>query len=207
MDSISLPLVGLIAGSAAASGVRLYATIAVLGYLGNSGAVHLPPGLQVLTHPWVIAVAASLYLVEFIADKVPIVDSVWDAVHTFIRVPAGVLLGFSAFGQLPEPARVIAALVCGAITLSAHGLKSGARAAINTSPEPVTNGLASFAEEGFVAALLYLAIRHPLVSLVVAAVIIAAFLLAVRWVFRILRGFLRRLGSRTVPRTRVATPR
>lgn len=197
MDSISLPLVGLMVGSAVASGVRLYATIAVLGYLGSSGAVHLPPGLQVLTHPWVIAVAASLYLVEFVADKIPIVDSVWDVVHTFIRIPAGVLLGFSAFGELSEPTRLIAALVCGAITLSAHGLKSGARAAINTSPEPITNGLASFAEEGFVAGLLYLAIRHPLVSLVVAAGICAAFLFALSRVVRIVRGFLRRLRSQS----------
>jgi hypothetical protein len=196
MDSLSIPLVGLIAGSAVASGVRLYATIAVLGFLGRTGTLDLPPGLHALTHPVVIGVAAALYLVEFIADKIPVLDSVWDVVHTFIRVPAGVLLGFSAFGNLPEPVRMIAALVCGAITLSAHGLKSGARAAINTSPEPVTNALASITEEGFVATLLYLAIRHPVASLVVAAAIIAAFLLLLHWIVRILRGFLRRLGPR-----------
>ena len=118
----------------------------------------------------------------------------WDVVHTFIRIPAAALLGFSAFGELPEPARMIAALVCGAITLSAHGLKAGARVAINTSPEPVTNGLASFTEEGLVAAILYLAIKHPLASLAVAAGIFTAFLIAVRWVVRTLRGFLGRLG-------------
>jgi hypothetical protein len=92
MESISLPLVGLIAGSAAASGVRLYVTIAVLGYMGRLGVLDLPPGLRVLTHPWVILVAAGLYVVEFVADKIPIVDSLWDTVHTFIRVPAAALL-------------------------------------------------------------------------------------------------------------------
>lgn len=105
MDLISIPLVGLIAGSAVASGVRLHATIAVLGYLGRSGMLDLPLGLQVLTHPWVILTAAALYVVEFVADKIPIVDSVWDAVHTFIRVPAAVLLGLTALGGVPEPMR------------------------------------------------------------------------------------------------------
>src|SRR5512136_2226083 len=103
MESISLPLAGLIAGSAVASGIRLYATIAVLGYLGRSGALELPPELQVLTHPWVILIAAALYVVEFVADKIPIVDSVWDTVHTFIRVPAAVLLGLAAFHGVSEP--------------------------------------------------------------------------------------------------------
>lgn len=196
MDSLSLALVGLIAGSALSSGLRLYATVAVLGYLGRTGSLRLPPGLHGLTHPWVIGTAAALYLVEFVADKIPVVDSVWDIVHTFIRIPAAAVLGFAAFGELPEPARWIAALACGAITLSAHGLKAGARATINTSPEPVTNALASFTEEGLVVVILYLAIRHPLFVLAAAAGIIALFLLTLRWVIRTLRGFLRR-----VPRT------
>jgi len=201
MDPISLPLVGLIAGSAAACGVRLYATIAILGYLGRSGLLGLPPGLQVLTHPWVILIAAALYVVEFVADKIPIVDSVWDTIHTFIRVPAAVLLGFAAFGGVPEPMRTIAALVAGGVALSAHGLKASARAAINTSPEPVTNWVASFIEEGLVAALLYLAVKHPLAALVIAASIIVIFVLALRWVIRTLR----RLSRRSAPSGRVST--
>ena len=201
MDSISLPLLGLIAGSAAASGVRLYATIAVLGYLGRAGILDLPPDLQVLTHPWVILVAAALYVVEFVADKIPIVDSVWDAAHTFIRVPAAVLLGFTALGGVAEPMRTIAALVAGGVALSAHGLKASARAAINTSPEPATNWVASFIEEGLVAALLYLAVRHPLAAVVIAAGIVVIFVLALRWVIRALR----RLSRRSAPGGRAPT--
>jgi Domain of unknown function (DUF4126) len=121
MESISLPLVGLVAGSAAASGVRLYATIAVLGYMGRLGVLDLPPGLRVLTHPGVILVAAALYVVEFVADKIPIVDSLWDTVHTFIRVPAAALLGFSAFSGVsdPPPVRHISREINGWETLPA----------------------------------------------------------------------------------------
>jgi len=149
-------LVGLLAGSSLASGLRLYATIAVLGYLGRIGALHLPGGLQVLVHPAVIATAAALYLVEFFADKIPFLDSVWDVIQTFVRVPASALLGWAALAHLPDPWRVVAALACGGVTLSAHGLKASARVAINTSPEPVTNWAASLAEDGTVAVLLWL---------------------------------------------------
>ena len=120
MSADQLPLLGLLLGASVASGLRLYATVAVLGFLGRSGALTLPAGLQVLAHPWVILVATSLYLVEFLADKIPLVDSVWDVVHTFIRVPAAGLLAWAALADVPELWRVLAALCCGGVALSTH---------------------------------------------------------------------------------------
>ena len=192
MSAELVPLIGLLLGASVASGLRLYATVAVIGFLGRSGVLTLPPGLHALTHAWVIVVAAALYLVEFLADKIPLVDSVWDAVHTFIRVPAAGLLAWAALANVPEHWRVIAALCCGGVALSAHGLKSSARAAINTTPEPVTNWLASLAEDGATAFLLYLAVRHPFAAALVAALVVVAAALLVTWMTRVVRRFFRR---------------
>jgi hypothetical protein len=197
MTDLSLPLIGLLLGVSAASGLRLYATVAVLGFLGRAGVVALPGGLSILSHEWVIVVAAALYLVEFLADKIPLVDSVWDMVHTFIRVPAAALLGWAALVEVPEVWRLVAALVCGGVAFSTHGLKAGARAALNTSPEPVTNWLASLAEDGLTAVLLFLAVKHPLLAALAAG---AAVVLAVAlgtWIWRALRRFL--AGRRPAP--------
>jgi hypothetical protein len=187
---VSLPLIGLLLGASVASGLRLYATVAVLGFLGRSGALTLPAGLSVLTNPWVILVAAALYLVEFLADKIPIVDSVWDLVHTFVRPPAAALLAFAATAGVAEEWRVIAALLCGGVALSAHGLKSSARAALNASPEPLTNWMASFAEDGLTALLLLLAVRYPLAAAIVAGAVIVLALALAGWILRTLRRFL-----------------
>jgi hypothetical protein len=189
-SDISLPLIGLLLGAAVASGLRLYATVAVLGFLGRTGSIALPPGLQVLTREWVILVAASLYLVEFLADKIPFVDSIWDLVHTFIRVPAAALLAWSALATVPGEWRIIAALVCGGVALSAHGLKSSTRAVLNTSPEPVTNWIASIAEDGLTALLLFLAVKHPLLAAIAAAAVVILALLLITWMWRTLRRFL-----------------
>jgi hypothetical protein len=192
MQADLLPVLGLLLGASVASGLRLYATVAVIGFLGRTGVLTLPPGLHALTHEWVIVVAAALYLVEFLADKIPLVDSVWDAVHTFIRVPAAGLLAWAALANVPEHWRIIAALCCGGVALSAHGLKSSARAAINTSPEPVTNWVASLAEDGATAFLLYLAVRHPIAAAFVAALVVVAAALLVTWMTRVVRRFFRR---------------
>ena len=183
-------------------GLRLYATVAVLGLLGRTGVLALPGGLKVLENPWVLGVAAGLYVVEFLADKVPVVDSIWDAVHTFVRPPAAALLAWAALGGVPEHWRVIAALVCGGIAFSTHSVKAGARAAINTSPEPITNWAASFAEEGLVAVVLWLAVTHPIAAIAAAAVAVAAGLLLAYWIARMLRRF---FSSRKAdPRPRAA---
>ena len=189
-SDVSVGLIGLLLGAAVASGLRLYATVAVLGFLGRSGVIALPGGLAVLASPWVIVVASSLYLVEFLADKIPIVDSVWDLVHTFIRVPAAALLAWAGVSNLPEQWRILAALVCGGVALSAHGLKASTRAVINTSPEPVTNWAASLAEDGLTAILLFLAVKHPLAAALVAGAVVVLAVLLVTWMARTVRRFL-----------------
>ncbi len=189
-SDVSVGLIGLLLGAAVASGLRLYATVAVLGFLGRSGVIALPGGLAVLASPWVIVVASSLYLVEFLADKIPIVDSVWDLVHTFIRVPAAALLAWAGVSELPEQWRILAALVCGGVALSAHGLKASTRAVINTSPEPVTNWAASLAEDGLTAILLFLAVKHPLAAALVAGAVVVLAVLLVTWMARTVRRFL-----------------
>lgn len=189
---VSVGLIGLLLGAAVASGLRLYATVAVLGFLGRSGVIALPAGLSVLTNQWVILVAASLYVVEFLADKIPLVDSVWDFVHTFIRAPAAGLLAWAGFSSVPEEWRIVAALVCGGVALSAHGLKSSTRAVINTSPEPVTNWLASLAEDGLTALLLFLAVKYPLAAAGVAAGVVVLAIALVAWMGRTLSRFLER---------------
>jgi hypothetical protein len=186
---VSVALIGLLLGAAVASGLRVYATVAVLGFLGRSGAIALPGGLHVLTSQWVIFVAASLYLVEFLADKVPVVDSLWDVFHTFIRVPAAALLAWAALSSVSEEWRLIAALLCGGVALSAHSLKSSARVMINTSPEPVTNWMASLAEDGLTAFLLFLAIRYPIAAALVATGVVVLAAVLVTWMWRTLRGF------------------
>lgn len=189
LSELSLPLIGLLLGAAAASGLRLYATVAVLGFLGRAGALALPPGLHVLTSQWVILVAASLYLVEFLADKIPLVDSVWDVVHTFIRIPAAALLAWAALSDVDETWRIVAALICGGVALSAHGLKSSTRAVINTSPEPVTNWAASLAEDGLTAFLLFLAVKYPLAAAIAAGLIVIFAAALGTWMWRALRRF------------------
>ncbi|HEY7269571.1 MAG TPA: DUF4126 domain-containing protein [Dehalococcoidia bacterium] len=171
---------GVATGAAAASGLRLYATVAALGLLDRYGVLHLPGSLAVLANPVIIGVAATLYAAEFIADKIPAFDSVWDAVHTFIRIPAGAVLAFALLGDVQEPWRTAAALLGGAVALSAHGLKASARLAANASPEPFTNWGLSFSEEGLVVALLWLVVAHPFLALaaglacVVLAVVVAS---------------------------------
>lgn len=126
-------------GSAFTAGINLYATIAALGLAAAAGAIQLPQELQVLAHPAVIAVALALYVVEFFADKAPYVDSAWDAVHTFIRVPAGAILAARALGPVSPPLELVAALAGGSVALAAHATKASTRLAINASPEPISN--------------------------------------------------------------------
>ena len=192
-----LARIGLAAGASVASGIRLYATVAALGFLHRVEVLRLPAGLEVLGQVPIIVLAASLYLIEFVADKVPAVDSVWDAIHTFIRAPAAAVLGFAAFGNVTEPWRIGAALLCGTLALSSHGIKASSRLAINTSPEPVSNWAASFAEEIFVAVLIWLAVMHPAVAVAVAGAVLVAAAVLAAWIYRTLKRLLtRRAESR-----------
>jgi hypothetical protein len=165
--------------------------VAVLGFLGRAGALALPGELKVLENPWVIGVAAGLYLVEFLADKIPVVDSVWDVVHTFIRAPAASLLAWAATSNVSEEWRIVAALLCGSVALSAHGLKSSTRVALNASPEPVTNWIASLTEDGLTAFLIFLAVKYPLAAAAVAAIVVVLAIVAAAWILRTIRRFLR----------------
>jgi hypothetical protein len=193
MDSISqLALAG---GLAWASGFRLYAAILVVGLLGRYGVVHLPEHLLVLQHAWVLVAAAIMAVGEFLADKVPGFDSVWDAIHTFIRVPAGALLAWGAMGNETPALQFAAGLVGGLITSGTHLAKSGGRAAINTSPEPFSNWTASIGEDGLLFGGLFLAVAHPAAFLVGLLIFLAfvAWLLPKLW--RFIRGVLRWLSG------------
>jgi hypothetical protein len=134
-------------GASWVSGINLYASVATLGLLGRFANLQLPGELEVLTSWWVIGVAVILYLIEFFADKIPIVDSTWDVIHTFIRVPAGAVLAASAFGDFDRSIQVIALLLGGGLALSSHGTKAATRAMLNASPEPVSNIVASIVED------------------------------------------------------------
>ena len=157
--------IALAAGLAWASGIRLYATLLMAGALAHFGWLELPPALEVLKHPLVIGASGAMTLGEFVADKVPAFDSAWDSLHTFIRVPAGAFLAAAALGQTDPVWIAVAAILGGAIASGTHLTKSGARALINTSPEPFSNWSASLGEDLLVPAGLFAAIKLPLLFL------------------------------------------
>jgi len=196
MDALSI--VTLAMGAAWASGINLYATVLLVGILGSTGLVPLPDGLSALTSPIVLTVAGVAYLVEFFADKIPGVDSVWDAVHTFIRIPAGALMAAGAASGLGEDYMVALALIGGAaIAAGSHTTKAGSRALINTSPEPVSNWAASFFEDLLVVGGLLLALFKPAVFLVFALLFFLAALWLLPKIWRGFRGLFRRFSGKT----------
>jgi hypothetical protein len=175
-----------------ASGINLYAAMLTLGLMQRLGYATLPAGLEILADPLVIAAAALMYMVEFVADKTPGVDTGWDAIHTFVRLPAGALLAAAAVGDVAPAAELAAAIVGGGMAAGSHSMKAGGRALINTSPEPFSNWTASIAEDVAVIGGLWLAVYSPLVFLVLLALFIALMI----WLLpKILRG-LRALGQR-----------
>ena len=168
MDFISTLAIGM--GASWVSGINLYATVATLGLLGRLAHLKLQGELEVVTNWWVIGVALFLFVVEFVADKIQVVDSVWDVIHTFIRIPAGAILAATAFGDFDRRIQVIALLVGGGLALSSHGTKAATRAVINASPEPVSNIVVSLAEDVLVIVSVLLAVFLPiLVFFVIAA--------------------------------------
>jgi hypothetical protein len=176
-------LIAMSMGVAWASGLNLYAAITMLGILGATGNVDLPPELQVLSNPMVIGSAGFMYCVEFFADKIPGVDSGWDAVHTFIRVPAGAMLAAGAVGDVSSAAAIAAGILGGGMALGTHSLKSGTRVLINTSPEPVTNWAASVSEDIAVIAGLWTALHHPtlFIGFVIVFILFSIWLLPKLW--------------------------
>lgn len=185
-------------GSAWTSGINLYATVTVLGLLQKFGATKLPGGLDVLDNWWIIGFAGGLYLVEFFADKIPYVDSVWDVVHTFIRVPAGAIVAYAATNQLDSSITIPAALVGGGLAFASHGTKAAARVGANFSPEPVSNWALSFVEDGIVLIGVVLAVFAPMVIATVLIIFLLFFIWffpkvmrAVRKLFRAVAAFFR----------------
>ncbi|WP_372681178.1 DUF4126 domain-containing protein [Desulfosarcina sp.] len=165
-------IIALTMGAAWAAGINLYAAIATLGILSVTGNMTLPPDLQVLANPLVIGAACLMFAVEFIADKMPGVDTGWDTVHTFIRIPAGALLAAGAVGELNPAVGLAAALLGGTLAAGTHGMKAGSRLLINSSPEPLTNWTASIVEDIMVIGGIWAAVNHPWVFLVLLGIFI-----------------------------------
>jgi hypothetical protein len=188
-------LLALAAALGWASGIRLYLAVLLTGLAGYFGFIDLPQGLRVLQHPGVIAAAGFMSFVEFFADKIPIVDTVWDTVHTLIRIPAGAALAAAALGADNQAMAWIAALVGGGLAATSHAAKLTTRAAVNTSPEPFSNVGVSLAEDGFVVFMLWLSATHPALFAValVLTLIVAVVLMVV--LFKFLRLVARRLGE------------
>jgi uncharacterized protein DUF4126 len=191
-----LTTLGTAAGSAWLSGVNLYATVLTLGVLQRFHLVKLPGGLDMLGEWWVIGLAAALYVIEFVADKIPAIDSVWDAIHTFIRVPAGAILAASAFAEFDPAVKVAAMILGGGLALGSHGTKAATRLAANTSPEPVSNVALSLTEDVFAFGSAILTAFFPVVMLVVVAIFLIVtiwltpkIVRALRWLIARLRGF------------------
>ncbi len=188
-----LQTLGLALGAGFSSGLNLYATVATLGLLQRFGIIHLPGALQVLSHPWVLGIAIALYAIEFLADKIPYVDSVWDVVHTLIRPPAAALLAYGGSVAAPPEWRWGTALLAGGVALTSHSTKASTRAAVNTSPEPFSNGILSLGEDALAVWLTWMATVHPAATILVTALlmVLAAFLLF--YLFRFLRRTLQGL--------------
>ena len=183
-------------GAAWLSGIRLYASVLTFGLLQRFGFARLPGELRILGEWWVIAIAGVLFLIELVADKIPAIDSAWDAVHTFIRIPAGAVLAAAAFWQFDDRVRVLAFLLGGSVALTSHGTKATTRLAVNASPEPFSNIALSLLEDAASAGLSLLAAFHPVAMLIVVAVLALAGILIVRKLARGFRGLLGRLSTR-----------
>jgi len=188
-----LAALGLTLGAGFSSGLNLYATVATLGLLERFNIISLPASLHGLSHPVVIILALVLYLLEFFADKVPYVDTVWDAIHTFIRPPAAALLAYSAVGSAPAEWRWAAALLAGGVALTSHGTKASTRAAVNTIPEPVSNWALSLGEDVLAVWLSWMAAAHPIATTIIVAVLVALCVFLLYHFLRFARSAFRRL--------------
>jgi Domain of unknown function (DUF4126) len=192
-----LQSVALAGGMAWGSGIRLYAVVFAAGLLGRLGYLDLPVAMQVIENPWVMGVAGFMLTMEFIADKFPAVDTLWDSIHTFIRVPAGAMLAALAMGDHDPAVMAVAGLLGGTIALGTHAAKAGSRALINTSPEPFSNITASFSEDALVTGGLYAAIFHPAVFLVLLVVFLVLLIWVIPKVFRGIRLVWGRINGNT----------
>lgn len=184
-------IVGILIGASFAAGLNVYATVATLGLLAEAGVIALPPSLQVLDSWWTIGVVLALFVVEFFADKIPGIDLVWNALQTFVRVPAAALLAYGASSKLPPWEQLMATALGGAIALAAHGGKTAARTLVTPSPEPLSNIGLSLGEDVFAIGLTWLATQHPYLTAAVVGVMLLLIIAVIRFVWRALRRLFR----------------
>ena len=161
-----------LAAGAWASGINVYAVILVLGLMGSIGYMSLPPDLEIMMHPLIIAAAGLMYCVEFFADKMPGVDTGWDTIHTFIRIPAGAVVAAATLGEMEPAVQIAAFIVGGGLAASSHAVKAGTRVLLNASPEPITNWTASVTEDLVVVSGLWVALNHPSIFLIALTLIV-----------------------------------
>jgi hypothetical protein len=190
-------LVALLVATSFAAGLNVYATIATLGLLHQFEFIVLPPALMLLSSWWVIGASATLYAAEFVIDKIPVVDLIWDALHTFIRVPMGALLAYGTAAPLSPEWQMAAGVLGGLVALAAHGGKMATRAAVTPSPEPFSNIGLSLAEDALAIFLTWFATRHPFIAASIVLVLLVVIVVMIRWVVRALRALFR--GARRRP--------
>ena len=190
MDFISTIAIAM--GASWVSGMKLYAAVAMLGLLGRFANLQLPGELHVLTSWWVIGVALALYVIEFVADKIPYIDSTWDVVHTFIRIPAGAVIAAAAFGDFDRGVQVIAFLIGGGLALSSHVTKTTTRAAVNTSPEPFSNIAVSLAEDGLSIGSILLAAFYPILLFIIVAIGLLISIIVLPRIIKYISGAIRK---------------
>jgi hypothetical protein len=184
-------LVGLLVATSFAAGLNVYATVGTLGLLAHTGLLNLPPGLYLISSWWVIAASALLFVIEFFADKIPAFDLLWNALHTFVRVPAAAVIAYQATTQLSPEKQLLATLAGGAIALAAHGGKTAARVAVTPSPEPVSNISLSVGEDVLAIFLVWFSTQHPVLAATIVVALLVAIVIVLRWVVRALRSLFR----------------
>jgi hypothetical protein len=186
-------ITALVVAASFAGGLNIYATVLTLGILARTQWVALPPGLDSLGHTWVLVVCAIMFALEFVADKIPAVDMVWNVLHTFIRIPVAALVAYHASSQLTPQMQLLATTMGAGIALAAHGSKTAVRAAVTPSPEPVSNIALSTTEDAAAIGLTWFATHHPVVAASIALLCLAAALLAARALLRAIQKPLRKL--------------
>jgi Domain of unknown function (DUF4126) len=192
-------LAGLIVAVCFAAGLNVYATVATLGLLSHTSVIDLPAGLHLLSSWWVIVAAGALFLLEVFADKIPVFDLVWNALHTFIRIPVAALIAYGAASQLSPEKQLLATLAGGAIALAAHGGKTAARVAVTPSPEPVSNFALSAGEDVLAVSLTWLATRHPIAAGTTVVLFLVVIVIFMRWVIRAMRNLFHNAMNEAAP--------
>ncbi len=190
--------VAMIAGTSFAAGLNVYATVGALGLLSRAGMVQLPPGLQIVASWWIIGVCLAMFALEFVADKIPVFDLLWNALHTFVRVPVAAYVAYAATSHLSPQMQLACTLMGAAIAFAAHGGKTAVRAAVTPSPEPVSNMALSFGEDVGAISLTWVATQHPYLAAIVVALLLVVVVICVRWVIRSLLSLYRRAATAIV---------